>query len=83
MYIASKSKMIACEAAVLMYLQAEFGKYGEIMWPRSEEERERKRNCGFVSFYERRSADDARINLDNKELDDQRMVVGWDKAVKI
>lgn len=40
----------------------------KIMWPRSEEERARKRNCGFVSFYERRGADDARINLDNKEV---------------
>ncbi|KAI9921016.1 hypothetical protein PsorP6_002675 [Peronosclerospora sorghi] len=35
---------------------AEFVKYGEInsvkiMWPRSEEERARKRNCAFVSFY--------------------------------
>ncbi|KAF1781784.1 Nucleotide-binding alpha-beta plait domain [Phytophthora cactorum] len=39
----------------------------KIMWPRSEEERARRRNCGFVSFYERRDADDARINLDNKE----------------
>ncbi|KAI9916218.1 hypothetical protein PsorP6_018256 [Peronosclerospora sorghi] len=69
-------------------LEAEFGKYGEInsvkiMWPRSEEERARKRNCGFVSFYERRNADDARINLDNKELDGQPMIVGWGKAVKI
>ncbi|KAI9915933.1 hypothetical protein PsorP6_008450 [Peronosclerospora sorghi] len=65
--------MIACEAAVLIYLQEEFGKYGEInsvkiMWPRSEEERARKRNCGFLSFYERRNADDALINLDNKEM---------------
>ncbi|KAI9919766.1 hypothetical protein PsorP6_017579 [Peronosclerospora sorghi] len=53
-------------------LEAEIGKYGEIncedMWPSSEEERARKRNCGFVSFYERRNADDARINLDNKEV---------------
>ncbi|KAL3670081.1 hypothetical protein V7S43_004397 [Phytophthora oleae] len=54
-------------------LKAEFGRYGEIysvkiMWPRSEEERARRRNCGFVSFYERRDADDARVNLDNKEV---------------
>ncbi|KAI9916853.1 hypothetical protein PsorP6_018134 [Peronosclerospora sorghi] len=53
------------------------------MWSRSEEERARKRNCGFVRFYVRRNADDARINLDNKELDGQRMIVGWGKAVKI
>ncbi|KAG7377544.1 U2 snRNP-associated SURP domain-containing protein [Phytophthora pseudosyringae] len=69
-------------------LEAEFGRYGEvysvkIMWPRSEEERARRRNCGFVSFYERRDADDARINLDNKELEGQPMIVGWGKAVKI
>ncbi|OWZ02278.1 U2-associated splicing factor [Phytophthora megakarya] len=69
-------------------LQTEFGRYGEvysvkIMWPRSEEERARKRNCGFVSFYQRRDADDARINLDNKELEGQPMIVGWGKAVKI
>ncbi|CAI5716105.1 unnamed protein product [Peronospora effusa] len=69
-------------------LEAEFGRFGEvysvkIMWPRSEEERARKRNCGFVSFYERRDADDARVNLDNKELEGQPMIVGWGKAVKI
>ncbi|KAI9919802.1 hypothetical protein PsorP6_017560 [Peronosclerospora sorghi] len=38
-------------------LEEEFGKYREIncvkiMWPSSEEERSRKRNCGFVRFYE-------------------------------
>uniref|UniRef100_A0AAV1UXU8 U2 snRNP-associated SURP motif-containing protein n=1 Tax=Peronospora matthiolae TaxID=2874970 RepID=A0AAV1UXU8_9STRA len=69
-------------------LEAEFEQYGEvhsvkIMWPRSEEERARKRNCGFVSFYERRDADDARVNLDNKELEGQPMIVGWGKAVAI
>ncbi|CAI5742006.1 unnamed protein product [Hyaloperonospora brassicae] len=69
-------------------LEAEFGRYGDvysvkIMWPRSEEERARKRNCGFVSFYERRDADDARVNLDNKELEGQPMIVGWGKAVAI
>lgn len=69
-------------------LKMEFGRYGEvysvkIMWPRSEEERVRRRNCGFVSFYERGDADDARINLDNKQLDGQPMIVGWGKAVTI
>ncbi|KAL4166845.1 hypothetical protein KRP22_012334 [Phytophthora ramorum] len=69
-------------------LQAEFGRFGDvysvkIMWPRSEEERARRRNCGFVSFYERRDADDARINMSNKELEGQPMIVGWSKAVKI
>ncbi|KAG7394810.1 U2 snRNP-associated SURP domain-containing protein [Phytophthora boehmeriae] len=69
-------------------LQSEFGRFGDvysvkIMWPRSEEERARRRNCGFVSFYERRDADEARINLNEMELEGQPMVVGWGKAVKI
>ncbi|RLN58209.1 hypothetical protein BBJ29_004844 [Phytophthora kernoviae] len=58
-------------------LQAEFGRFGDvysvkIMWPRSEEERARRRNCGFVSFYERRDADEARINLNEMELEEGR-----------
>ncbi|KAF1329360.1 U2-associated splicing factor, partial [Globisporangium splendens] len=69
-------------------LEAQFGRFGEIysvkiMWPRTEEERARKRNCGFVSFYHRSDADDARIHLNDKELDGQPIVVGWGKAVKI
>lgn len=44
-----------------------FGRFGEInsvkiMWPRSEEERARKRNCGFVSFRRRRDAEDALVS---------------------
>lgn len=62
-----------CSPLLLVCVQKEFGRYGDvysvkIMWPRSEEERARRRNCGFVSFYERRDADDARVNLDNKEV---------------
>lgn len=43
-----------------------FGKYGDInsvkiMWPRSEEEKARKRNCGFVSFKRRADAEDALV----------------------
>ncbi|GAB9468342.1 hypothetical protein Gpo141_00005661 [Globisporangium polare] len=69
-------------------LEALFGKYGEInsvkiMWPRTEEERARKRNCGFVSFFDRLDADEARMALHDKELDSHAMVVGWGKAVKI
>lgn len=44
-----------------------FGKYGDInsvkvMWPRTEEEKARKRNCGFVSFMRRRDAEDALVS---------------------
>lgn len=47
-------------------LQSLFGKYGainsiKVMWPRTEEERLRKRNCGFVSFIHRADAEDAMV----------------------
>lgn len=38
------------------------------MWPRTEEERARKRNCGFVSFFDRLDADEARVALHDKEV---------------
>ena len=42
----------------------EFGKYGplasvKIMWPRTDEERSRNRNCGFVAFMTRKDAERA------------------------
>jgi U2-associated protein SR140 len=45
-----------------------FGKFGDlasikIMWPRSEEEIARRRNCGFVSFMRRDDAADALDHL--------------------
>ena len=47
------------------------------MWPRTEEERLRRRNCGFVSFMKRSSAEDARDDLDGYELDGMKMTVNW------
>lgn len=43
-----------------------FGRYGDInsvkvMWPRTEEEKSRKRNCGFVSFKRRSDAEEAKV----------------------
>ena len=35
--------------------------WSQVMWPRSEEERGRKRNCGFVSFKKRVDAEDAKV----------------------
>ncbi|CAN0446379.1 unnamed protein product, partial [Hapterophycus canaliculatus] len=32
----------------------------KIMWPRTDEERARKRNCGFVSFWRREDAVNAK-----------------------
>ena len=50
-----------------------FRKYGEInsikvMWPRTDEERARKRNCGFVSFMRRRDAEEARVRSHTHSL---------------
>jgi U2-associated protein SR140 len=41
-----------------------FGKYGplasvKIMWPRTDEERNRGKNCGFVAFMTRKDAERA------------------------
>ncbi|KAH3760426.1 U2-associated protein [Pelomyxa schiedti] len=64
----------------------EFGKYGpigsiKIMWPRSEEERQRGRNCGFVSFMERRHAEEAKEALNGKVIGGQEIRIGWGKPV--
>ncbi|CAG8679757.1 28107_t:CDS:10, partial [Dentiscutata erythropus] len=51
----------------------EFAKYGpiasvKIMWPRTQEEKDRNRNCGFVSFMDRECAAIALKNMDGREL---------------
>ncbi|GET63257.1 U2 snRNP-associated SURP motif-containing protein-like [Rhizophagus irregularis DAOM 181602=DAOM 197198] len=66
----------------------EFAKYGpiasvKIMWPRTQEEKDRNRNCGFVSFMDRECAAQALKNMDGKELLGYVMRVGWGKAVPI
>lgn len=48
-----------------------FGRYGplasiKIMWPRSEEERARGRNCGFVAFMNRNDGERALSALQGK-----------------
>lgn len=69
-------------------LQELFQRYGpinsvKIMWPRTDEERARKRNCGFVSFVSRDAANEARGDLNGYELEGMELAVGWGKAVKI
>ncbi|KAL9549993.1 hypothetical protein MBANPS3_004932 [Mucor bainieri] len=66
----------------------EFGKYGpiasvKIMWPRTQEEKDKGNNCGFVSFMTRRDAANAIRSLDGKELNGYALRVGWGKAVPI
>ncbi|XP_054156061.1 LOW QUALITY PROTEIN: U2 snRNP-associated SURP motif-containing protein-like [Oppia nitens] len=65
-----------------------FGKYGplasvKIMWPRSDEERSRNRNCGFVAFMNRLNGERALKALNGREVMDYEMKLGWGKAVPI
>ncbi|KAK0066648.1 U2 snRNP-associated SURP motif-containing protein [Biomphalaria pfeifferi] len=65
-----------------------FGKYGplasvKIMWPRTEEERSRGRNCGFVAFMNRKDGERAMNALKGKEINAFEMKLGWGKAVPI
>ena len=77
-----------CEQVNEEMLCKEFAKYGpiasvKIMWPRTQEEKDRNRNCGFVSFMDRECAAQALKNMDGKELLGYVMRVGWGKAVPI
>ena len=65
-----------------------FGRYGDvasvkIMWPRTEDEKRRKRNSGFVSFMRRDDAVDALDNLTGVTFMDYAMKLGWGKAVTL
>ena len=65
-----------------------FSPYGDInsvkvMWPRTDEEKQRQRNSGFVSFMHRRDAEDAKSDLQDYTLEDKKITVSWGKAVKI
>ncbi|XP_078694249.1 U2 snRNP-associated SURP motif-containing protein-like isoform X4 [Branchiostoma floridae x Branchiostoma belcheri] len=66
----------------------EFGKFGplasvKIMWPRTEEERARNRNCGFVAYMNRKDAERALNSLRDKEIMSFKIQLGWGKAVPI
>lgn len=65
-----------------------FGKYGplasiKIMWPRSEEEKSRGRNCGFVAYMSRRDAERALKHLNGRSVMSYEMKLGWGKSVPI
>ncbi|KAG9153619.1 hypothetical protein Leryth_008545 [Lithospermum erythrorhizon] len=55
------------------FLLRTFGRFGpiasvKIMWPRTEEERRRQRNCGFVSFMNRPDAQAAKDEMQGYNL---------------
>jgi U2-associated protein SR140 len=65
-----------------------FGKYGplasvKIMWPRTEEERTRQKNCGFVAFMNREHAAKALEELGDKEILGLQLKIGWGKSIPI
>ncbi|XP_014235371.1 U2 snRNP-associated SURP motif-containing protein [Trichogramma pretiosum] len=65
-----------------------FGKYGplasiKIMWPRSDEEKARQRNCGFVAFMCRKDGERALKNLNGRDVMQYEMKLGWGKSVPI
>lgn len=50
------------------FLLRTFGRFGpiasvKIMWPRTEEERRRQRNCGFVAFMDRAAGQAAKDEM--------------------
>ncbi|CAK4135126.1 unnamed protein product [Aphanomyces euteiches] len=65
-----------------------FGSFGpiysvKIMWPRSDEERSRGRNAGFICFCKRLDADNARIHLHETNVEGNEISVMWGKSVKM
>lgn len=65
-----------------------FGRYGplasiKIMWPRSDEEKSRGRNCGFVAYMSRKDGERALRNLNGKDILGYEMKLGWGKSVVI
>jgi len=69
-------------------LAKEFGAYGDIasvkiMWPRTEEEHARRKNCGFVSYMDRKDAEEAVEKLRELALFGSAIRVGWSKPVAL
>jgi len=69
-------------------LTQEFSQYGpinsvKIMWPRSEEQQQKTRHSGFVSFMDRASSERAKAALEGKHLNGCDLKLSWSKAVKI
>ncbi len=65
-----------------------FGKYGplasvKIMWPRSEDEKARGRNCGFVAYMARSDGERAHNALVGRHVEGFEMKMGWGKPVPI
>jgi len=68
-------------------LSSKFGQFGtvtsvKIMYPRTERQRQRGMNCGFVQFSSREEAERAKAHIDGKEFFGTCVRIGWGKAVR-
>ena len=70
------------ESLFLMYYC--YSRCFKLVWPRSEEERRRNRNTGFVCFMKREDAEEALAVLDERcpFNDGRRLMLRWGKNVK-
>ncbi|KQJ97564.1 protein RRC1 [Brachypodium distachyon] len=70
------------------FLLRTFGRFGpiasvKIMWPRTEEERRRQRNCGFVAFMNRAEGQAAKDEMQGVVVYDYELKIGWGKSVAL
>ncbi|XP_020268689.1 protein RRC1-like isoform X2 [Asparagus officinalis] len=70
------------------FLLRTFGRFGpiasvKIMWPRTEEERRRQRNCGFVAFMNRADGQAAMDEMQGVVVYEYELKIGWGKSVSL
>ncbi|MQL93131.1 hypothetical protein Taro_025762 [Colocasia esculenta] len=70
------------------FLLRTFGRFGpiasvKIMWPRTEEERRRQRNCGFVAFMNRADGQAAKDEMQGVVVYGYELKIGWGKSVSL
>ncbi|CAA6670262.1 unnamed protein product [Spirodela intermedia] len=70
------------------FLLRTFGRFGpiasvKIMWPRTEEERRRQRNCGFVAFMNRVDGQAAKDEMQGVVVYGYELKIGWGKSVSL
>ncbi|XP_050220458.1 protein RRC1-like isoform X2 [Mercurialis annua] len=70
------------------FLLRTFGRFGpiasvKIMWPRTEEEKRRQRNCGFVAFMNRVDGQAAKDEMQGVVVYEYELKIGWGKSVAL
>ncbi|KAK3152304.1 hypothetical protein QOZ80_2BG0157050 [Eleusine coracana subsp. coracana] len=70
------------------FLLRTFGRFGpiasvKIMWPRTEEENRRQRNCGFVAFMNRADGQTAKDEMHGVVVYGYELNIGWGKSVAL